>query len=185
MHGVPGLKKRSTEAHAPSPLTSQTCLVLGCIEKRTASPFFRSLAEKELLRPKRKAVPRCSVGTSMAHKRAAEDIDTAAHSKKFRNVIDEMADEFVCPITQELSVDPVTAEDGRVYERSAMEEWLARQPDAQVKTKPSPTAHYEQGDPCARFPDSIRRVDTSREVAGVKHSVRYSCIVGWVTGGRG
>ena len=47
-------------------------------------------------------------------KRAAAD--TAATSKKFRSAIDDSAAEFVCPITQELPVDPVTAEDGRVAE---------------------------------------------------------------------
>ena len=34
---------------------------------------------------------------------------------------------FVCPITQELPIDPVTAEDGKVYERSAITEWLSKQ----------------------------------------------------------
>ncbi len=48
-------------------------------------------------------------------------------AKKLRSVckaMDESADELLCPITQELPIDPVTAEDGRVYERSAIEEWL-------------------------------------------------------------
>ena len=35
--------------------------------------------------------------------------------------------EFLCPITHSLPVDPVTAEDGKVYERSAIEEWLKKQ----------------------------------------------------------
>ena len=46
---------------------------------------------------------------------------TKEEHKRFRSAIDEMAEELVCPITQELPVDPVTAEDGRVYERSAIE----------------------------------------------------------------
>lgn len=33
--------------------------------------------------------------------------------------------EFVCPITQELMVDPVIAEDGFSYERIAMERWFS------------------------------------------------------------
>jgi hypothetical protein len=45
---------------------------------------------------------------------------------KFRKVIDDGADELICPITHELPVDPVMAEDGRVYERSAIEEWLVQ-----------------------------------------------------------
>ena len=38
--------------------------------------------------------------------------------------MDDSASEILCPITQELPIDPVMAEDGRVYERSAIEEWL-------------------------------------------------------------
>eukprot|EP00300_Choanocystis_sp_HF-7_P027512 c32644_g1_i1.p1 GENE.c32644_g1_i1~~c32644_g1_i1.p1 ORF type:complete len:273 (-),score=47.72 c32644_g1_i1:89-871(-) len=33
-------------------------------------------------------------------------------------------DEFVCPITNDLCMDPVVAVDGHTYERSAIEEWL-------------------------------------------------------------
>ena len=58
-------------------------------------------------------------------KRAAEPEPETEQSSKYRKVIDEGADELLCPITQELPLDPVTAEDGRVYERSAIEEWLA------------------------------------------------------------
>ena len=47
-------------------------------------------------------------------------------ASKFKKTVDDSASEFLCPITQELPIDPVTAEDGRVYERSAIEEWLQR-----------------------------------------------------------
>mmetsp|Transcript_14066 Transcript_14066/g.41922 ORF Transcript_14066/g.41922 Transcript_14066/m.41922 type:complete len:269 (+) Transcript_14066:86-892(+) len=53
-------------------------------------------------------------------------------TKRAKTVINGIADEFVCPITQELPVDPVTAEDGKVYERSAIEQWLT-----QKQTSPS------------------------------------------------
>jgi len=62
----------------------------------------------------------------MPPKRKAGDADTAAELKKCRSAIDALADEFICPITQELPIDPVMAEDGRVYEWSAIESWLAR-----------------------------------------------------------
>ena len=60
----------------------------------------------------------------MPPKREAVAADTAAQSKKFRSAIDESVSEFLCPITQELPVDPVIAEDSKVYERSAIEQWL-------------------------------------------------------------
>ena len=37
-----------------------------------------------------------------------------------------IAKEFVCPITQELPIKPVTAEDGKIYEEAAIREWFAR-----------------------------------------------------------
>lgn len=69
-------------------------------------------------------VDRLSMAKDAEHMRLAVDTDT--EHKRFKSVLEESAAEFVCPITQELPVDPVTAEDGRVYERKAIEEWLAR-----------------------------------------------------------
>lgn len=62
----------------------------------------------------------CATGT----KRTA-DSDTPVTSKKFRNAIDKVADEYICPITAELPLDPVTAEDGHIYERKAIEEFFS------------------------------------------------------------
>ena len=39
-------------------------------------------------------------------------------------VENEAPDEYVCPITQEFMVDPVTCADGHTYERTAILEWL-------------------------------------------------------------
>lgn len=61
-------------------------------------------------------------------KRSRDDIADciALEHKRFKTTIEESATELVCPITQELPVDPVIAEDGHIYERVAIEEWLAR-----------------------------------------------------------
>merc|ERR1712086_1006660 len=75
-------------------------------------------------------------GWIMPPKRAASketQAETQAVNKRYRQAIDEVAEEYVCPITAELPIDPVTAEDGRFYERCAIEEWLVRQPQPQVK----------------------------------------------------
>jgi hypothetical protein len=45
-------------------------------------------------------------------------------AKRFRSTIEESADELLCPITQSLPLDPVVAEDGKIYERHAIESWL-------------------------------------------------------------
>ena len=61
---------------------------------------------------------------------ATEQVEPATEQankfKKLEALVDDSAAEFLCAITQELPIDPVTAEDGRVYERSAIEEWLTK-----------------------------------------------------------
>lgn len=47
---------------------------------------------------------------------------------------DDVLAEYRCPITQELPVDPVVAEDGQAYERSAIEDWFERQTSGEVKS---------------------------------------------------
>jgi len=53
-----------------------------------------------------------------------------------------IASEFVCPITQELIWDPVQAEDGRLYERAAIEAWLITKPGFIVQ---SPLTREDMG----------------------------------------
>ena len=44
-------------------------------------------------------------------------------------------DEFLCPITLELMTDPVLAEDGHTYERSAITDWFANGNGLSPKTQ--------------------------------------------------
>ena len=48
----------------------------------------------------------------------------ATEERKLRSTVDSLADDLLCPITRQLPVDPVTAEDGGVYERAAIEEHI-------------------------------------------------------------
>ena len=50
----------------------------------------------------------------------------AVDPKKMRESINEAAKEFICPITHELPIQPVMAEDGKIYEREAIVEWFAK-----------------------------------------------------------
>ena len=50
----------------------------------------------------------------------------AEAARRYKSAIDEAAAEWICPITLDLPVDPVMAEDGRVYEREAIEEHIRR-----------------------------------------------------------
>mmetsp|Transcript_13341 Transcript_13341/g.26836 ORF Transcript_13341/g.26836 Transcript_13341/m.26836 type:complete len:157 (+) Transcript_13341:76-546(+) len=58
-------------------------------------------------------------------KRGSSD-DVGEEHKRFKATIEENASELVCPITQELPLDPVIAEDGHVYDRAAIERWIAK-----------------------------------------------------------
>mmetsp|Transcript_55988 Transcript_55988/g.167661 ORF Transcript_55988/g.167661 Transcript_55988/m.167661 type:complete len:265 (-) Transcript_55988:473-1267(-) len=65
-------------------------------------------------------------------KRGPEGDDAAnEQSKRFKQTVHTaVAIEFTCPITNELPLDPAFAEDGRTYERSAIEEYFRRQGEA-------------------------------------------------------
>ena len=45
-------------------------------------------------------------------------------SKRLRSTVSNISKHLICPITQELMVDPVLAEDGHTYERASIIEWL-------------------------------------------------------------
>jgi TPR repeat protein len=57
---------------------------------------------------------------------SAVDDATFDAASQLRSTMDDAASEFICPITQELPIDPVIAMDGKVYERKAIEQWIAR-----------------------------------------------------------
>lgn len=51
-------------------------------------------------------------------------------------LVARIAEHHQCPITKQLVVDPVVAEDGQVYERRALERWLARTKSSPVTNRP-------------------------------------------------
>uniref|UniRef100_A0A7S3ZVM9 U-box domain-containing protein n=1 Tax=Pelagomonas calceolata TaxID=35677 RepID=A0A7S3ZVM9_9STRA len=59
----------------------------------------------------------------------------SSQEKKQRVALTTIAKEFICPITQELPISPVTAEDGKVYEETAIREWFSKKDGA--PTSPS------------------------------------------------
>ena len=106
----------------------------------------------------------------MAPKRhAASEPETEEQSKRYKvmeQCFDDTAEELVCPITTELPVDPVTAEDGRVYERRAIEDWIAR--PGELK---SPTANTPMGPrlfPAKQARNIIERMVRTGAISGPK-----------------
>ena len=63
----------------------------------------------------------------LVHKRLHDEYDASqVENKRFKTTTSNVVDELLCPITQQLPADPVTADDGRLYERAAIEECGSR-----------------------------------------------------------
>lgn len=60
-------------------------------------------------------------------------------NKRQKIAVNKAVAEFVCPITHSLPVDPVAAEDGQVYERSAIVQWMQKQEKSPMTNKPMGT----------------------------------------------
>ena len=83
-------------------------------------------------------------------------------SSSSSSLASQMAEELLCPITHTLPLDPVTAEDGHLYERSAIEEWLVRHKAT------SPMTNMPMGPrllPATHAKRAIRSLVTSGELA--------------------
>lgn len=72
-------------------------------------------------------------GTSSAGTQKGAD-DERHH--KFQKTLSQAAIELTCPLTFALLRDPVTAEDGRLYERGAIQRWLADHDTSPVTRQP-------------------------------------------------
>ena len=94
----------------------------------TEAALLEGLEERGLDTPGLKAalVARLDEAIARAPKRSVSEasVGSTEEAKRFRSAIDRMADEWMCPITQELPLHPVMAEDGRFYERSAIVQWF-------------------------------------------------------------
>jgi len=63
----------------------------------------------------------------LVHKRLHDAYNaTQSENKRFKTATSNVVDELLCPITQQLPVDPVMAKDGRLYERVAINEWFEK-----------------------------------------------------------
>jgi hypothetical protein len=67
---------------------------------------------------------------------AAKDLPaySAKVAKRVHAAMKEVADEYTCPISFKLLWDPVTADDGRWYERAAIENWFDRNPGDAIRS---------------------------------------------------
>jgi len=103
----------------------------------------------------------------MAEKRSIEDVATEA--KRFKSVCCGVADEFLCPLTLELPIEPVTAEDGRTYEKAEIERMIALLDDEEdlrspVTNEPIGTRLF----PAVQVRNAIEQLVRSGAIAGAK-----------------
>mmetsp|Transcript_56460 Transcript_56460/g.93306 ORF Transcript_56460/g.93306 Transcript_56460/m.93306 type:complete len:267 (+) Transcript_56460:46-846(+) len=97
-------------------------------------------------------------------KRDAEEAAEAAtqETKRVKSAMNTIADEYVCPISQELPLDPVMAEDGKIYERADITTWLA-------SNRRSPITNEQIGDrllPATQVRNMIEQLVRSGAIEG-------------------
>lgn len=88
-------------------------------------------------------------------------------AKRLKTMLNKIADEYVCPITMELPLHPVMAQDGKIYERSAIEELIERQGNALR----SPMTNEPMGPqllPATQVRNTIEQLVTSGTIDGDK-----------------
>uniref|UniRef100_A0A7S1Z7A3 U-box domain-containing protein n=1 Tax=Trieres chinensis TaxID=1514140 RepID=A0A7S1Z7A3_TRICV len=60
-------------------------------------------------------------------RREDEPGEAPEDAQRYKAMIRSTVDEFICPITLELPVEPVAAEDGHFYERASIQKWMDHQ----------------------------------------------------------
>jgi len=84
--------------------------------------------------------------------------------------IEDAAAEFVCPITLELPIEPVTAEDGAIYERDAIEKYFLMRTSQGLALR-SPLTNKPMGQgllPAIQVRNAVERLVRSGAVGGEK-----------------
>lgn len=104
-------------------------------------------------------------------KRKAENIvDGESSSAKCQKAtLNNIADEYTCPITLELPLDPVMAQDGHIYERSAITELIEEKGNA-LKSPVSNKPMGPQLLPAVQVRNSIEELVRSGMLEGDKSS---------------
>lgn len=92
--------------------------------------------------------------------------------KRRRCAVEAAFDELVCPITQGFPVDPVTAEDGRVYERAAIATWLKQKQRSPWTNQPMGTTLL----PARHIRNMLQRMMESGSLEGDRAEVWLASI---------
>ncbi len=104
----------------------------------------------------------------MSSKRKALEAELEEQKKRLKETSDTVASEFKCAISYELPVDPVTAEDGQVYERAAIEDWIAKAEANELPLR-SPTHNTPMGPrlfPATQVRNTLEQMVRSGTISG-------------------
>jgi TPR repeat protein len=94
-----------------------------------------------------------------------EEAAADVHNKRIRSAVSSVLEEYICPITRELPLRPVAAEDGRIYEGSAIEKWVGQARPADQPLR-SPVTNEPMGPrlvPAVQVRNSIELLANSME----------------------
>ena len=80
-------------------------------------------ASSSSTREKRTPPPSSEESVTNASVKTTET-DLSRRQKQLEHAILDVSDEFICPLSKELMVDPVLAEDGNLYERQDLERFI-------------------------------------------------------------
>lgn len=84
--------------------------------------------------------------------------------------LDVVVDELLCPITQQLPVDPVMAQDGRVYDREAIKEWI----DTKKKLVKNKYSWQKEENFLVRSPSTNKKMGiTLTEATQVRNTIEH------------
>lgn len=101
--------------------------------------------------------------------------DDQAEAKRVCTALDKTAEEFICPITRELPINPVIAQDGNVYERKAIADWIRKCRGNKLR---SPLTNQPMGTtllPAPHIRNAIRSMVSSGALTGDKaHAVKFA-----------
>ena len=113
----------------------------------------------------------CSTTQNMAPKRKrVSKSELEAENKRLREFAEKTAEELMCAISYDLPVDPVTAEDGIVYERALITKWI-KEVEAEEKPLKSPKLNTPMGPrlfPATQVRNTIQEMVRSGAVSGPK-----------------
>ena len=103
-------------------------------------------------------IVRVALARERVHCRRLREIAVAKAQEERDRVTDELLAGLICPITQALPVDPVFAEDGRIYERAAIARAIVGRGD--LATLVSPITTEKMGVNLVSAPQVFSHIET-------------------------